>query len=153
MYNGFLLKESTVPQLTRTVTVPYSREQMFSLVADINRYAEFLPYCVGAEIIRETQGRVEGRLRVGYHNIAYTLTTLNHNEPPTRIRMALTSGPFKRLEGEWRFTTVSTGTRLDIQLNVEFQFALMALALNHRLNTVADKVVQAFLERARVLYG
>lgn len=127
---------------------------MFALVADIDHYSTFLPYCTDSYVLREEGDKVEGSLRVGYKGMGYTFTSHNHNQPPERIHMALSKGPFERLEGDWCFTpTTPTGTRVEIELTVEFKHRLMGLALNHKLDEITDKVVDAFIERAKVIYA
>lgn len=152
MYNGFLPREEALSHITRTVHVPYTLEQMFALVADIEHYEDFLPYCTKSYILLEQGDEVEGALDVGYKSFNYTLITHNRHQAPQRIQMSLHKGPFSRLEGDWRFFWTGSGTRVELQLTVEFKHALMALALNRKLSDIIDKVVNAFMDRARVLY-
>lgn len=154
MYNVFLHRGYTLPHISRTVFLPYTPAQLFELVADIDHYADFLPYCTASYILSEQGEKVEASLRVGYKNMGYTFTSHNHNQPPDTIHMTLSQGPFSQLEGEWRFTPhAPTGVRVDLHLTIVFKHGLIGLALNRKLDEVTDLMVNAFSERARVIYG
>lgn len=143
-----------MPHISRTVYLPYTPEQLFQLVADIDHYADFLPHCTASHILSEHNDHVTASLRVGYKNIGYTFTSHNHNQAPNAIHMSLSQGPFSRLEGEWRFTPhAPTGVRVELQVTVEFKHGLLGLAFNRKLDEVTDLMVNAFIQRAQALYG
>ena len=81
-------------------------------------------------------------------------TTRNTVAPPSAILMELVEGPFKRLTGRWSFEPIgANGSRVGFRVEFEFKNRLMALALNSVFESVCDNIVDAFVVRAREVYG
>lgn len=139
-------------QIERSILLPYTREQLYSMVSDFSRYPEFVPYCVEAKTLKEEQGVVEGTLRVGYKGLGYNFATKNTNYAPEQIRMELLSGPFERLEGTWHFESQPTGCRVRLQLTIVFKNALLGMMFKHKIDESTDMMMDAFIARARELY-
>lgn len=140
-------------QIERSIRLPYTTEQLYSLVSDINAYPAFLPYCLDAKILSEDQGRVEGTLRVGYKGLGYTFATRNTNHPPGHIHMQLLSGPFQRLEGDWTFQPTDSGTHVKLRLIIVFKNALLGMMFKHKIDELTDVMVAAFVARAKEIYS
>src|SRR5450830_448082 len=87
----------------KSVFLGYSAQQMFDLVAGIEDYPKFLPWCGGVEI-RERNGNTKAAsVGINYHGFKQAFTTSNENMAPDQIRMKLVDGPFKCLDGVWTF--------------------------------------------------
>lgn len=125
---------------------------MFKLVSDIPAYPQFLPYCVEAKVVSENQGVVDGSLRVGYKGLGYTFATRNINHPSDHIHMALLSGPFQRLEGDWHFDIAAGGCQVRLRLTIVFKNPLLGMMFKHKIDELTDMMVTAFVQRARDLY-
>jgi ribosome-associated toxin RatA of RatAB toxin-antitoxin module len=139
-------------QIERSIVLPFTREQLFSLVSDIPRYPEFVPYCLDAKILNENQGVVEGSLRAGYKGLGYNFATQNTNQAPEQIKMKLLSGPFQRLEGDWFFDETAHGTQIRLKLTIVFKNPILGMMFKHKIDELTDLVMKAFIDRARVLY-
>ena len=87
----------------RRQTLPYTAEQLFDLVNDVNSYPKFLPWCRAARAVPEGPNIVVATLEVGIGGVRTSFTTRNTLARPRSIRMDLRAGPFRRLRGEWRF--------------------------------------------------
>jgi coenzyme Q-binding protein COQ10 len=135
--------------------LPYTPEQMFDLVADVARYNEFLPWCMASRINRrESEAVFYADLVVGYKLFRERFTSKVMLDRPHRIHIEYMKGPLKNLKNNWGFIRQPDGTCI-IDFSVEFEFtnvALQALA-NMFFNEVVKRMVHAFEERAKILYG
>ena len=141
-------------ELSRSALTPYSPAQMFALVEDIERYPEFLPWVDKAELIERNGNEVVGRLsmhRVGVHE---KFTTRNVLNPPREIVLNLVSGPFRTLEGRWTFDNIADrGTRVTLSVRFEFANSVLALLLTRSFEKNCTDLINAFVTRARKIYG
>ena len=141
-------------RIQRVAWVPYSAEQMFDLVNDVDAYPEFLPHCRSARVLESRGDRVKATIELATGALHKSFTTVNHLVHPSRIEMRLVQGPFRRLHGAWTFSgDGERGTRVALDLEFEFAGRLMALAIGPVFNHVANSLVDAFVQRARDVYG
>ena len=89
--------------IERSALLPYAAEQIFALVADIERYPEFLDGCVGAEILEQRDNTVTASLKLSRAGLSHGFTTRNTLHPPERMALMLVDGPFETFSGEWTF--------------------------------------------------
>jgi ribosome-associated toxin RatA of RatAB toxin-antitoxin module len=143
-----------MPSIRRSAHVPYSAEQMYSLVSDIESYPRFLHWCRGARITRQEENAVEAMLDIGLAGLHKQFSTRNTLEPPTRIALTLVSGPFKRLHGEWRFEpATSQGCEVTLTLDFEAKSSPFSMVFAAAFEEIARSQMRAFLSRADELYG
>ena len=102
--------------------MPYSAEEMFTLVDDINAYQEFLPWCSNSEVLSREGDEVRGRLSLSKSGIEKSFTTCNRAQKNKMIEMRLEEGPFHHLEGFWRFNALAEDA-CKISLDLEFEFS------------------------------
>jgi ribosome-associated toxin RatA of RatAB toxin-antitoxin module len=145
-------------EVRRSALVPYSPAQMFALVDDIERYAEFLPWVKGVDVIERTDSERLGRLQVARSGFQEQFTTRNTVDPPRRLEMRLVDGPFNVLQGIWTFDPIGEasaprGTRVGLELQFELKNKLFDLLLSKKIESNCDQVVDAFVKRAREVYG
>jgi ribosome-associated toxin RatA of RatAB toxin-antitoxin module len=140
-------------RVQRSEWVPYSAEQMFNLVNDVESYPEFLPHCRSARILESRDGRIKATIELAKGALHKSFTTLNRLEAPHRIDIRLVDGPFRSLHGSWSFTEQKgRGTQIALDLEFEFSNRLMALAIGPVFNHVANSLVDAFVRRAKVIH-
>jgi ribosome-associated toxin RatA of RatAB toxin-antitoxin module len=138
----------------KSVLVPYSTEQMFELINRIEDYPRFLPWCGGATILERNDTETVARLDIRYHGVHAHFTTANRIERPERIVIALRSGPFRRLDGTWRFTALgTTGSKVELALGYEFAGGALARLIEPVFNRIAHNLVDAFVRRAEEIHG
>ena len=143
-----------MPSINRSALVPYSAEQMYQLVDDITAYPEFLPWCGGAEEHKRDDTHVQASVRIQKGAINKVFTTQNTLTKPNLIELTLLDGPFKKLNGFWRFEPLSDkACRVTFDLTFEFSNRLVGMALGPIFNQVANTFVDSFVERAKVVYG
>ena len=140
--------------------LPYSRDQMFELVADIERYPDFLPWCTGARIRRRTCDVIEADLMIGFKMVRERFTSRITLDRPGRIDVTYTEGPFRYLNNHWIFTPIpmpegegGEGCEIDFFVDFEFRSALLQRVIGLLFNEAVRRMVAAFETRARALYG
>lgn len=141
--------------IRKTAVVGYSAEQMYALVEDIAQYPAFLPWCAKTSVVPSGDGEtLLATLVIDFHGFSPGFTTRNRNIAPQSISMRLEKGPFKRLDGTWRFTPLPDGrSRVDLELHYEFSGWFFEKMLAPVFDMVSLTLVDAFHERARQLYG
>ena len=138
----------------KQVTVPYTAEQMYDLVNDINAYPKFIPFCISSEVHEEQDYKLRATIKIAKGKIGFGFTTLNTMEKGRSISMNLENGPFKSLKGVWRFTPQGTHECI-ISLHFDFEFSnkLLGVALGGLFKQLCDSMVEAFRKQAAVRYG
>ncbi len=141
----------TIVKKSRVVS--YSCEQMYNLVNDIERYGEFLPYFKESVVHHRDQDEVQATLSISAAGMHKSFTTRNRLQMNKMIEIRLVDGPFSRLEGFWRFDDTPTGCMISFDLEFDFAGAVMSMLMAPIFEQVADKMVDAFCDRAELLYG
>ena len=109
-------------EIRRSALLPFAAQQVYGLVADVERYPEFLPWCTEARILAGDDREATVRLGLSSGIARASFTTRNRLDPSHAITMSLVDGPFDELEGRWDFTPVGeTGTRADLQVRFSTQ--------------------------------
>lgn len=140
--------------VSRTALVPYSSEQMFDVANDAARYPEFLPWCASATVYSETETEMLASLELARGALSRRFTTRNGLRRPESIKIQLEEGPFSELSGEWTFTAIGDmGCRITLNLKFEFTGGLIDTALGSVFKQAADRLVDAFCDRAEQIYG
>ncbi len=143
-----------MPEVSKTVIVPYSPQQMFALVDGVEQYPEFLPWCTGSSVVLRDTTVTRATLHVGFRGIKQSFSTENRNSPPGEISMKLLEGPFRSLDGHWRFVDLDgKGCRIEFRLAYEFSSRLLATLVGPVFSHIADTMVDAFVKRAERVYG
>src|ERR1700716_4088292 len=106
----------------RSALVAHSAQKMYALVADVESYPQFLPWCDRAVVSVNEPGRTVATLHISFHGSKKEFTTENLHQPGSRIDMKLVSGPFRSLEGSWAFTALSDDA-CKVELSLRYQFA------------------------------
>ena len=136
-------------------TLPYRPEQLFDLVADIERYPEFLPWCIACRVTRRESGVIWGDLIIGFKVFREKFTSKVTLMAPDRIDVEYIDGPFRYLNNHWIFIPEDGGRATTIDFYVDFEFRSRALQAVVRIafNEAVKHMVQAFEKRAREVYG
>jgi len=143
-----------MPEVIKTVIVPYTPAQMFALVDDVERYPEFLPWCTAAEVLQCGGESMKATLRIGYRGVRQSFSTENRRHAPNEIRMKLVDGPFRALDGHWRFNDLAgRGCKIEFHLAYEFSSRMLATLVGPVFSHIADTMVEAFVRRADKVHG
>lgn len=141
-------------ELARSALVPYTPAQMFDLVADVERYPDFVPWVSKARVLEQGEDYVVGQLEMHRSGAREAFTTRNAMQKPQRIEMQLVEGPFKTLAGVWTFDDIAgRGCKVSLHMRFEFANPMLGLLLSRSFEKSCSDLVDAFVARAREVYG
>jgi len=141
-----------MPIVKKSALVPFSAPAMFDLVAAVEEYPEFLPWCGGTEVHERSEEGMVASIRIAYKGISQTFTTENRHQRPQRIEMKLRDGPFSRLHGVWTFKALTdSACRVELEMDYEMRSGLIAQLLGPVFGQIAQTMVDAFVNRAEAL--
>ena len=141
-----------MPHIIRSAVVPYSPEEMYSLVNDIESYPRFLPWCRSARVLERGDGWLKARIDMARGALHHAFTTRNTLDHGRRIRVELEHGPFRHLEGDWHFEPVDGGCRVSLDLEFEFAGRLLSAMVGPIFHQIASTLVDSFCRRAHELH-
>ena len=140
--------------ISRSAIVPFTADAMYRLVADIESYPQFLPWCGGAKILSEQEGEVRASVMIDYKGVNKSFTTVNRQTPGQRIEMSLVEGPFSKLHGTWDFIALDDeASKVQLHLEFEFDSRLLDLMIGAYFEEICNRLVDAFTKRAVEIYG
>jgi coenzyme Q-binding protein COQ10 len=152
-----------MPSYGEKRVLPHSPEKLFALVADVERYPEFLPWCIAARNNRRedtpTGEIIWSDLVIGFKLVRerftskVTLTPGTDDDPP-RIDVEYVDGPLKYLHNHWIFApTAEGGCEIDFFVDFEFRSRLLQGLIGALFHEAVMRMVRAFEKRADALYG
>jgi ribosome-associated toxin RatA of RatAB toxin-antitoxin module len=136
----------------RSREVPYSCEQMYQLVNNIEHYIEFLPYFSHSIVHHRDEDEVQATLVISAGGMSKSFTTRNRLQKNKMIEIRLIDGPFNHLEGFWRFDSTENGSMISFDLEFEFAGKMFSMILGPVFEQVTNRMVDAFCDRAKALY-
>jgi len=145
-------------EVKRSALVNFSPEQMFALVADFERYPEFLPWVASAVLLSREDNQQVGQLEMLRSGLREKIVTRNTLTQPSHLHMQLVEGPFKTLEGDWHFAAIQDsigtiqGTRVELHIRFEFKNTMLNMMLGKAFETSCGSLVESFTKRAKQLY-
>jgi len=141
-------------KVQRSVLVPYSAAQMFDLVADVEKYPEFMPWCGGAEVQARSEHGMQASILISFAGLKQRFTTRNTHDYPERIDLELVDGPFSMLAGHWQFQALAEDA-CKVLFTMEYAFSNRALEMvvGPVFNRIATSFIDSFTKRAQALYG
>lgn len=135
--------------------LPYTPEQLYALVADVERYPEFLPWCIASRITKREGDRVfYADLVIGYKMVREKFGSKVTLNEPNHIHVEYLSGPMKYLSNHWNFIPEKDGScTIDFFVDFEFKNKILQNLIGVFFNEVVQRMVSAFEARAKDLYG
>ncbi len=134
--------------------IAYSPEEMFELVADVEKYPQFLPWCVAARVTKKDEDEVLAELVIGYKMFRERFSSRVTLDHPQRIDVAYFEGPFKYLDNHWIFRPLEEGKcEIDFFVDFEFRSVLLQRVIGLVFNEAVRIMVRAFEKRAVQVYG
>ena len=141
-------------EISKTTVVPYTPEEMYVLVNDIESYPVFLPWCTAAKISFQQEESLTATLSLALGKIKQSFTTENTMQDGSRIDMQLIEGPFKHLSGYWRFIQEDEQScYVQLHMHFEFKNKIIKHTLGKAFYKVMDTLVDSFVQRAQQIYG
>ncbi len=143
-----------MPEVQKSVLVAHSAQRMFALVDAVERYPEFLPWCGGTEVIYRDAHVTRATIRINYRGIRQSFSTENAKSEPRLMQIRLMEGPFKTLEGSWRFTDLGgEGCKVELSLRYEFASRMLEKLVGPVFGHIANNLIEAFVKRVQSIHG
>ncbi len=140
--------------IERSALVLHSCEAMFDLVQDVNSYPEFLPMCMAAHVESASETEMVAGITIKKSAISQTFTTRNKMSRPHFMSMELVDGPFKKLNGVFKFEALSPDAcKVILELDFEVAGKILSMTLNPVFKQAANMIVDAFVKRADDIYS
>ena len=142
-----------MPTVRRSALVPFTAQQMFELVDDIESYPKYLPWCRSTQVHHRDADEVRASIEIAKGAVRKSFTTRNLIQRNKMIEVRLVEGPFKRLNGFWRFEALGDEA-CKVSLDLEFEFAnrLVSSVVGPVFHQIANTMVESFCTRARQIY-
>jgi coenzyme Q-binding protein COQ10 len=151
-----------MPSFSTTRRVPFTPRQMFDLVADVERYPEFLPLCEGLTVKKRwregDREMLQAEMTVGYRAIRETFVSrvildlaglqVDAGSPP-----GIVTGPFRQLHNRWNFAPTLEGCDVRFFISYEFRSLMLQMLVGSLFDRVFRRYTLAFEDRARTVYG
>ncbi len=133
--------------------LPHSAEQMFDLVADVGRYAEFLPWVSAVRVRSDSSTEMIADLIVGFRALRERFTSRVAKDRPRTICVDYIDGPLKFLRNEWHFAPAPGGCTIDFTVDFAFKNRIFEAIAGQMFDTALRKMINAFEQRADALYS
>lgn len=143
-----------MPGIRETRVLPYSREQMFDLVADVGRYEEFLPWVIATRVRSNSEAEMTADMVVGFKSLRESFTSRITKQRPEFIDVQYVDGPLRDLDNRWHFEPLPDGScKIDFAVDFTFKNRMFEALAGQYFDRAFRKMVAAFEDRARELYG
>lgn len=143
-----------MPRVEKSALVPFSAQAMFDLVADVDDYVNFLPWCSDSHLDSKDDERICGTIEVSRAGIKQAFSTCNRLFPPSKMEIELKDGPFSQLSGAWEFQPLrDDACKVVLILDFSFSGKLINAAFGKVFHQIANNMVEAFCKRAKEVYG
>ncbi|HEY5720045.1 MAG TPA: type II toxin-antitoxin system RatA family toxin [Gammaproteobacteria bacterium] len=140
--------------VSKQALVPYSPAEVYALVNDVAAYPQFLPWCSGARVLQVDDDEVRATIEMQRGGLRRSFSTRNRLQKDKMIEVRLLEGPFRHLEGYWRFDPLGQdGCKISFDLQFEFSSRLVSATLGPVFQQIARTLVDAFCRRAVEVYG
>jgi coenzyme Q-binding protein COQ10 len=133
--------------------LPHTPEQLYDLVADVEDYPNFLPWCVALRVTSRTEMEIRADMVVGFKMLREKFTSRVTLTPKTQIDVAYLDGPFSYLENRWRFLPADGGCEIDFFIDFELRSRLLRKVMEPLFGEAVRRMVRAFEKRADARYA
>ena len=134
--------------------VPHTPQQLYALVLDVQKYPQFLPWCLAARVKSQSERELAADLIIGFNMFRETFTSYVEFDPDKlEIDVRYAEGPFKHLTNNWRFLPHEDGCEIDFYVDFEFNSRLLQSVIETLFTEAVRRMVRAFEARADDLYG
>lgn len=138
-----------MPSISRSALVAHSAADMYQLVCDIDSYPAFLPWCASASVDEQSDVHQLATVGIDKRLQGIRFTTRNRLEKDSAIHMGLVTGPFRTLQGVWRFKALDDDAcKVELTIEFEFKSRVMGALLGPAFTKICDTMVAAFVRRA-----
>jgi coenzyme Q-binding protein COQ10 len=137
-----------MPHYHEKKTLPYTPQQLFDLVADVEKYQEFLPWCVGSRIHWRDENRFNADVDIGYAMFRETFNSTVTLMPHEKIEVDYQNGPFTHLHNRWEFRPVKGGCEVEFYIDFAFRSGMLSTLMEPFFAEATHQMIAAFEKRA-----
>ena len=138
-----------MPEIYRSQEVAMSQQDLFQLVADVENYPKFLPWCNSVTITEKTSTTIIAELDCDLHGIPIEFTTRNKNNYPESIEVSLVKGPFKTLNGTWKFESLGENMcKVEFRINWKMANFFLEKTTGLVFGQLSQKIFDSFIRKA-----
>jgi coenzyme Q-binding protein COQ10 len=146
-----------MPAHSETKILPYSAKQMFDLVLNVEKYPQFLPWCLACKITKIfNEGHFEADLVINFKGLTQKYSSdIKASENINGefiIKTTAIDGPFKKLINHWKFQDIASGCRVEFLIDFEFKSLILEKVIGVIFEKATNKMIAAFEERAKSIY-
>ena len=142
-----------MPNFENSKVLPFSDEQLYNIIINVELYPEFLPWCKQSEISNKIdENNFDAKLTIGYKALDESYTSRVKGVYLKNITSKAVSGPFKYLDSLWTFKNSGKSCQVTFELNYEFKSFLLAKLMGALFHKASEKMFEAFENRAKSLY-
>lgn len=140
--------------ISKQLLVPFTAQQMYDLINDIEAYPQFLPWCKSTTVHTKSETVLEATICLAKGPLSHSITTRNSMQPGVQISMVYSAGPFKSCAGAWQFIE-QANNQCQIIFNFQYEFSnrLTAFAIEPIFFPISNTLIDAFYQRAIQVYG
>lgn len=142
-----------MPRHQESRILPYSAEQIYAMVSDVERYPEFLPWVVALRIKSESENEMLADMIVGFKGLRESFSCRVIKKRPYEVKVSYIDGPMKHLDNEWHFEDVAGGCRVDFMVDFSFRNMMFEMLAGQFFEKAFRKMTAAFEARAAELYA
>ena len=141
-------------KVNRSALVPYTTEEMFALVSDVETYPEFLPWCTEAKVLSHEHDEVRASISFAVGGLTRSFATRNYFQVNKMIEMQLVEGPFSSMHGCWQFDSLGDdGCKISLHIEYDFSSRMLGMVVGPVFNQISNTRVDSFQQRAVEIYG
>lgn len=137
-----------MPQHREQRFLPYKPQELYNLVADVAKYPEFLPWCLGARLHHVKSDSFHADLIIGFKMFKERFTSHVLLTPHSQIEVDYVKGPLKRLYNKWTFDPTEGGTNIGFEVDFEFRNMVLEKLIGSLFEDSLFRMINAFETRA-----
>ncbi|MEZ0259361.1 MAG: type II toxin-antitoxin system RatA family toxin [Alphaproteobacteria bacterium] len=143
-----------MPSHAEKRVLPYTSEQLFDLVMDIEKYPEFMPWCIATRINSRGKDVLNADVIVGYKVFREKFNSTVVFKRPKTIEVEYKQGPMKHLQNRWAFKDIKGGQcEVDFYIEFSMKSKMFETLVDQFFHRVLVKMINSFEDRAAELYG
>ena len=142
-----------MPSHAEQATLAYTADELFDVVADVNDYPRFVPWCTGARIRSATEKEIIAELTIGFGPFNESFTSRVTLDRPREVLVHATDGPLEHLTNRWTFTPVRTSTHVDLHIDFAFKSHLLDHVASSMFHEAATRMMSAFEARVHLVHA
>ncbi len=133
---------------------PFTAQQMYALIIDVDAYCEFIPYCTASRVRERSDTQMTAELVVAYKFLRETYSSqIDLSTKPLSVTVNQAKGPFRHLFNRWQFVDTPDGCEVQFELQFKFGVPILQRIIQPMMGKVVERFVGAFETRADEIYG